>query len=90
MSSVMFCKKKVFMLNKLVYSPYQPVQHEDFTAPLDKFRKRGSSTEPFFESSNPDLVIYLVKYSDLTRPGPPKGSVLEGKWDPLFQGNLAW
>ena len=26
-------------------------------------------------------------YNDLTRPGPPKGSVLEGKWDPLFQGN---
>ena len=21
---------------------------------------------------------------------PPKGSVLEGKWDPLFQGNLGW
>ena len=21
---------------------------------------------------------------------PSKGSVLEGKWDPLFQGNLGW
>ena len=21
---------------------------------------------------------------------PPKGSVLEGKWDPLFQGNPGW
>ena len=27
------------------------------------------------------------KYSDLTRPGPSKGSFWEGKWDPLFQGN---
>ena len=27
-------------------------------------------------------------YSDLTnRPGPPKCGFLEGKWDPLFQGN---
>ncbi len=39
--------------------------------------------------------IYQIKtmqfwsnYSDLTRLGPPKGSGLEGKWDPLFQGNL--
>ena len=30
-------------------------------------------------------------YSDLTRPGPPKGSFLEGKWDPCyFRGNLGW
>ena len=26
----------------------------------------------------------------LTRRGPSNGSVLEGKWDPLFQGNLVW
>ncbi len=25
-----------------------------------------------------------------TTENPPKGSFLEGKWDPLFQGNLGW
>ncbi len=30
-------------------------------------------------------------YSDHTRPAPPKGSFLEGKWDPgYFRGNLGW
>ena len=36
------------------------------------------------------LVLFWSNYSDLTRPGPPKGSCLEGNWDPLFQGNLGW
>ena len=37
-------------------------------------------------NSNP--IHIWSNYSDLTRPGPPKGSKSEGKWDPLFQGNL--
>ena len=37
----------------------------------------------------PQSVVSI--YSDLTRVfGPPKCSFLEGKWDPLFQGNLGW
>ncbi len=29
------------------------------------------------------LSTFLIwsNYSDLVRPGPPKGSILEGKWD---------
>ena len=38
------------------------------------------------------IAIHLVNYySDLTRPvNPPKGSQEEGKWDPIFHGNLGW
>ena len=32
--------------------------------------------------------INWSNYSDLTRPGPPKGS--KGREIPLFQGNLGW
>ena len=32
-----------------------------------------------------EVCIHLVKLArDLTRPGPPKGSFLEGKWDPRY------
>ena len=36
--------------------------------------------------------IWSNDYSDLTQPGTlkSKGSVLKGKWAPLFQGNLGW
>ena len=36
----------------------------------------------------PENHLFWSNYSDLTRPGPPKGSISEGKWDPKFQGNL--
>ena len=29
-------------------------------------------------------LIFWSNYRDLTRPGPPKGSFLEGKWDPGY------
>ena len=38
-------------------------------------------------------IIQMIwsKSSDLTRvPRAPKGSVLERKWDPLFQENPGW
>ena len=35
----------------------------------------------------PDSAVKKKK-GPHTSFGPPKGSVLEGKWDPLFQGNV--
>ena len=34
--------------------------------------------------------IMWSNYINLTRPKNPKCSKLEGKWDPLFRGNLGW
>ena len=63
---------------------------------------KGTFVENLHDSINSTVAVFWARlniyrityiwsnYSDLTRPGPPKGSVLEGKWDPLFQGNLGW
>ena len=36
------------------------------------------------------MVAVFLATSRTDRWDPPKGSKLEVKWDPLFQGNLGW
>ncbi len=44
-----------------------------------------------FQISNGTYLNIWPNYSDRKHDRfSPKGSVLEGKWDPLFQGNLGW
>ena len=42
----------------------------------------------YFCFLNLNVFIWSNYSGSLTRPISPKGSFLEGKWDPLFQGNL--
>ena len=49
----------------------------------------------FFRLLSTLLLTYVYIYISgqiiaTSRDFTPKGSVLEGKWDPLFQGNLGW
>ncbi len=60
-----------------------------FTFFLDPFFSRprpAGLSESWFWSPSITSGQIIATSAEVT----PKGSVLEGKWDPLFQGNLGW